>query len=56
MKVLSAERTFWEKATILHAEFYRPADKPMPDRFSRHYADFHELVRKGVATTAIAKP
>jgi predicted nucleotidyltransferase component of viral defense system len=56
VKVLSAERTFWEKATILHAEFHRPADKPMPDRFSRHYADFFELVRKGIATAAAAKP
>jgi len=56
VKVLSAERTFWEKATILHAEFHRPAEKPMPDRFSRHYADFHELIRKGVATAAVAKP
>lgn len=56
VKVLSAERTFWEKATILHAEFHRPADKLMPDRFSRHYCDFHELIRKGVATTATAKP
>ena len=56
VKVLSAERTFWEKATILHAEFHRPADKPMPDRFSRHYCDFHELVRKGVAKSAAAKP
>jgi hypothetical protein len=56
VKVLSAERTFWEKATILHAEFHRPVDKPMPDRFSRHYADFCELIRKGVATTATAKP
>jgi hypothetical protein len=56
LKVLSAERTFWEKATILHAEFHRPADKPMPDRFSRHYADFHELICKEVATAAVAKP
>lgn len=56
VKVLSAERTFWEKATILHAEFHRPVDKPMPDRFSRHYCDFHELLRRGVGTTAIAKP
>lgn len=24
---LELERTFWEKATILHAEFYRPADR-----------------------------
>jgi hypothetical protein len=56
LKVLSAERTFWEKATILHAEFHRPADKPMPERFSRHYCDFHELIRKGVAKTATTKP
>lgn len=55
LKVLSVERTFWEKATILHAEFHRPAEKPMPDRFSRHYADFHALIRKGVGTTATAK-
>jgi len=55
VKVLAVERTFWEKATILHAEFHRPADKAMPERFSRHYCDFHELVRKGVAVTATAK-
>lgn len=36
---LEIERTFWEKATILHAESHRPEDKPIPDRFSRHYAD-----------------
>jgi hypothetical protein len=56
VKVLSAERTFWEKATILHAEFHRPSEKPMPDRFSRHYCDFYELIRKGVGTSAIAQP
>ncbi|MBI3901029.1 MAG: nucleotidyl transferase AbiEii/AbiGii toxin family protein [Chlamydiia bacterium] len=36
---LEIERTFWEKATILHAEYHRPLNKPMRDRFSRHYAD-----------------
>lgn len=36
---LEIERTFWEKATILHAEFYRPENRATPDRFSRHYAD-----------------
>ncbi len=36
---LLAKRTFWEKATILHAEFHRPADKPLPGRYSRHYYD-----------------
>jgi hypothetical protein len=55
VKVLSAERTFWEKATILHAEYHRPSDKAMPDRFSRHYCDFYELIRKGVAKTAGAQ-
>ncbi len=52
VKVLSVERTFWEKATILHAEFHRPSDKAMPDRFSRHYCDFYELIHRGVATSA----
>ena len=33
---LEVERSFWEKATILHAEYHRPAGKPMPDKFSRH--------------------
>lgn len=27
---LLAKRTFWEKATILHAEFHRPANKDLP--------------------------
>src|SRR5205814_4822425 len=40
VKVLSVERTFWEKATILHAEFHRPPEKALPERFSRHYSDF----------------
>ena len=52
VKVLSAERTFLEKATILHAEYHRPPDKVMPDRFSRHYCDFYELIQKGVANRA----
>ncbi len=55
VKVLSAERTFWEKATILHAEFHRPAEKAMPERFSRHYCDFYEMVRRGVGASATAK-
>lgn len=52
VKVLSAERTFWEKATILHAEFHRPAEKASPDRLSRHYYDFDALIQSGIAKTA----
>ena len=33
------ERTFWEKATILHHEANRPKDSLMPQRYSRHYYD-----------------
>jgi hypothetical protein len=36
---LLAKRTFWEKATILHAEYHRPSDRSLPDRYSRHYYD-----------------
>lgn len=36
---LELERTFWEKATILHAEYHRDAATPIRDRFSRHYSD-----------------
>ena len=55
VKVLAVERTFWEKATILHAEFHRPADKAIPERFSRHYGDFYELIHKGVSKSATTK-
>ena len=33
---LEAERTFWEKATLLHAYFHYPIDKPIPPRLARH--------------------
>ena len=37
----SAERTFWEKVTILHHEANRPDHLDMPLRYSRHYYDLH---------------
>jgi hypothetical protein len=42
---LEIERTFWEKATILHAEHHRPAHKAQPARYARHYSDFAALWR-----------
>lgn len=50
---LEIERTFWEKATILHAEYHRPLDKPLRDRFSRHYADTAALVNHPEAIQAV---
>lgn len=52
---LEIERTFWEKATILHTEYHRPAKKPTPDRFSRHYADTAALAVHPIASQAIAQ-
>ena len=37
--VLNPERTFWEKVTILHAEYHRPEETKTPPRISRHYYD-----------------
>ena len=42
--VLSARRTFWEKATALHAEAHRPAESSTPQYFSRHYYDIAMLL------------
>jgi hypothetical protein len=52
---LEVERTFWEKATILHAEYHRPQDRETPDRFSRHYADTAALASHAVAKAALAQ-
>jgi hypothetical protein len=42
--VLSAQRTFWEKATALHAEAHRAKESPTPRYFSRHYYDIAMLL------------
>ena len=39
VRTVAPERTFWEKATILHHEANRPKHLPMPSRYSRHYYD-----------------
>jgi Nucleotidyl transferase AbiEii toxin, Type IV TA system len=51
---LLAKRTFWEKATILHAEYYRPSEKPLPDRYSRHYYDVAMLAQRPIRSEAVA--
>jgi predicted nucleotidyltransferase component of viral defense system len=52
-KVLTAERTFWEKVTMLHAEYHRPDDKKMPMRLSRHYYDVAQMIRAGLGERAL---
>jgi len=51
---LLAKRTFWEKATILHAEFHRPQEKALPNRYSRHYYDVAMMAQGVILAEALA--
>ena len=53
VRTIAAERTFWEKATILHQEAHRGEDKPLPPRYSRHYYDLYRLSRMPIRDNAI---
>lgn len=50
---LAAHRTFWEKATILHALHH---GSKMRDRMSRHYYDTFMLDQHGIADKALLNP
>lgn len=54
VQVLAAERTFWEKACLLHEETFRAADKPRRLRMARHYYDLWCLLQAGVGERALA--
>jgi len=57
LRAIKAERTFWEKATILHQEHFRDADRGEPDRFSRHYYDVFMLAgRADITDAALGDP
>ena len=43
VRTIAVERTFWEKATILHQEAHRGPDRALPPRYSRHYYDVYRL-------------
>lgn len=53
VRVIKAERTFWEKATILHHEAYRPEGNPQPSRYSRHYYDLARMAAAPVKDAAL---
>lgn len=48
---IAAERTFWEKATILHQQAHRVG--VMPARYSRPYYDLHQLAHSPVKDAAL---
>lgn len=62
---IKAKRTFWDKATILHREHYRPATKHnketgietsshTPERYSRHYYDLYQMGKSETKAEALA--
>jgi len=51
---LLAKRTFWEKATILHAEYHRAPEKLLPDRYSRHYYDVAMMAEGPIRAEALS--
>ena len=50
------ERTFWEKATILHQEAFRPENSLVPSRYSRHYYDVYCMCKSGIKESALKEP
>jgi len=53
VQALRAERTFWEKATILHHEANRPEGNEQPMRYSRHYYDLAMMAASPVKDAAL---
>lgn len=54
--VTTAERTFFEKATILHQEALRPNNSTIPARYSRHYYDMYCMIHSLIKDSALKKP
>ena len=52
---VAPERTFWEKATILHHEANRPEHMEIPQRYSRHYYDLYRMAMSPVKDIAFSR-
>jgi hypothetical protein len=55
VRTILVERTFWEKATILHQEAHRGPERRLPARYSRHYYDMYRLNNLPIRNEALAK-
>ena len=54
LRCLAPERTFLEKATLLHEELLRPIALGVRLRLSRHYYDLEQMLRHGIGERALA--
>lgn len=52
VRAVSPERTFWEKAMLLHEETFRPPEKKRQARMARHYYDLYRLINAGIGHKA----
>ncbi len=55
VRTVAPERTFWEKAMLLHEETFRESTGPKA-RLARHYYDLWCLIRAGIDDKALADP
>ena len=53
--VLLAERTFWEKVTLIHAEITRRNPKANVERYSRHWYDLAKLSLSPIGARALTR-
>jgi hypothetical protein len=53
VSVLAPERTYWEKATLIHAECNRKNVKANAERLSRHWYDLFQLSRSDIGSAAL---
>lgn len=54
VRTIKAERTFWEKVTILHHEAHRPETGIQPLRYSRHYYDLARMAKSKIKESAFS--
>ena len=54
VRAILPERTFWEKATLLHEENQRPPEKRRNPRLSRHFYDLWAMICAGVGERAVS--
>lgn len=54
VRTLAPERTFWEKAMLLHEELHRDPDSRPKAGLARHFYDLWCLIRGGVGERAIS--
>ncbi len=52
VRAVSPERTFWEKAMLLHEETFRPPEKKRQARMARHYYDLYRIIEAVIGQKA----